>query len=237
MTPELLLVLAFVSLAASGAFAYLAYRVWRKKEREEVGASRKPEEEIALGAAAPQTAEISPAQEPKTPVVPPSPVPPPLPSAASPETPAHNRAIPVATLLRDEVTGGLIVRVGEREYRTAGELLVSNDRQRMEYTAAELGRWLGTDKAAVPRPLPVDPAAKPATPRRPTSMVEQINVILDRKLLERPALTRGVRLSEASGGAIKVYVGIDSFNSIDDVPEAEIRQLIREAVAEWEAGE
>jgi hypothetical protein len=67
-------------------------------------------------------------------------------------------------------------------------------------------------------------------------MVEQINAILEKRLLERPELSRGIRLAEGPGGAIKVYVGIDSYNGIDDVPGADIRQLIREAVAEWEAG-
>jgi hypothetical protein len=138
-------------------------------------------------------------------------------------------------LLRDEVTGGLIVRVGDRDYRTAGELLASKDRQRMEYTAAELGRWLGIDKAIAQRAAPQEPAAKPAAPRRPPSMVEQINAILDRKLQEQPALARGVRLTEGAGGAIKVYVGIDAYNAIDDVPDAAIRQLIRDAVTEWES--
>jgi hypothetical protein len=216
------LILAFVSLAASGAFAYLAYRVWKKKEGEEapegVGTEIAPPEILP-------TDEVRPAIAPLTPA----------PSAPASAEATHERPIPVATLLRDELTGGLVIRVGEREYRTASELLESKDRKRMEYTAAELSRWLGLDKPTSTLPAPAE--AKPAAPQPPKSMVEQINTILDRKLQEKPEPSRAVRLVEASGGGIKVYVGIDSYNAIDDVPDAEIRQLIREAVAEWEAGE
>ncbi len=238
MTPELLLILAFVALAASGVFAYLAYRIWKKKEGEEAAGAEATD--IVAGEAAPELARAALAPEAKTAAAPPAPAPPALPAGIAPPGPApHDRAIPVAMLLRDEVTGGLIIRVGDREYRAASELLASKDRQRMEYTAADLSRWLGIDKTtAAPRPAPPEPPAKAPVPtRRPTSMVEQINAILDRKLLEKPQLTRGVRLAELPGGGIKVYIGIDSYNAIDDVPDTEIRQLIREAVAEWEAGE
>jgi hypothetical protein len=240
MTPELLLVLAFLSLLASGTFAYLAYRVWRRKESNgEVESPNRegesqppalPEAEAAPASLPPQPERLSAAVS--------APAPAPLPAAPLTAQPpsAHERAIPVATLLRDELTGSLIIRVGDREYRNAADLLASNDRQRIEYTAADLNRWLGTDRTSSVRPAPAETPAKRAAPRRPASMVEQINAILEKRLLERPELSRGIRLAEGPGGAIKVYVGIDSYNGIDDVPGADIRQLIREAVAEWEAG-
>ncbi len=248
MTPELLLVLAFLSLLASGTFAYLAYRVWRKKESDEEGEGPALEGESEPGvgdarSALPESeAEAAPValpverERPAATVSPPAPASLPAAPAAAEPLSAHERAIPVATLLRDELTGGLIIRVGDREYRTAADLLASNDRQRIEYTAGDLNRWLGIDRSPSPRPAPGETPAKRAAPRRPASMVEQINAILEKRLLERPELTRGIRLAEGPGGAIKVYVGIDSYNGIDDVPGAEIRQLIREAVAEWEAG-
>jgi hypothetical protein len=236
MTPELLLVLAFLSLLASGTFAYLAYRVWRKKESGEEAES--PALEGESEAPALPEAEAAPVALPVERERPQAPVSTPLPAAPFTAQPpsAHERAIPVATLLRDELTGSLIIRVGDREYRNAADLLASNDRQRIEYTAADLNRWLGIDRSPGARPVPAETPAKRAAPRRPASMVEQINAILEKRLLERPELSRGIRLAEGPGGGIKVYVGIDSYNGIDDVPGADIRQLIREAVAEWEAG-
>jgi hypothetical protein len=227
MTPELLLALAFLSLGASAAFAYLAWRVWRKKEPEEPAELTTRQEE-ALPVEVESTASPPPVSAEAPAVAAPAP-------SVSASAPPPERVIPVASLLRDEVTGGLVVRVGDREYRTARELLASQDRQRMEYTAAELSRWLGAEKAA-PRPTPPEPAAKPV-PRRPLSMVEQINEILERKLEERPQVKRGVRLAEGAGGGIKVYIGIDAYTAIDDVPDEDVRQLIRDAVAEWEAGQ
>jgi hypothetical protein len=231
MTPELILVLALLSLAASIAFAYMAYRVWRKKGPEEAAEIPGSEPEAPPSKQESPPLPARPAEAPKVAVVAP-----PVAETPSAVAPAQERVIPVATLLRDEVTGGLVVRVGDREYRTAKELLESKDRQRMEYTAADLSRWLGVEKAG-PRLGAAEPAARPAAPRRPISMVEQINEILDRKLLERPQLKRGVRLAEGPGGAIKVYIGIDSYNAIDDVPDADVRQLIRDSVAEWESGQ
>jgi hypothetical protein len=240
MTPELLLVLAFLSLLASGTFAYLAYRVWRRKESDEEKESPAPEGESeppALPQA--EAAPISrPTQQERPSAAASAPAPAPLPAVpvAAQLPSAHERAIPVATLLRDELTGSLIIRVGDREYRNAADLMASNDRQRIEYTAADLNRWLGTDRTSSVRPAPAETPTKRAAPPRPASMVEQINAILEKRLQERPELSRGIRLAEGPGGAIKVYVGIDSYNGIDDVPGAEIRELIREAVAEWEAG-
>jgi hypothetical protein len=244
MTPELLLVLAFLSLLASGTFAYLAYRVWRKKGADDEGegpareGESEPRAEDARFALPEAEAEAATVVAPVERERPSAPAPAPLPAAPVAFRPPsdHERAIPVATLLRDELTGSLIIRVGDREYRSAAELLASNDRQRIEYTAADLNRWLGIDRSPSPRPAPGETPAKRAAPRRPASMVEQINAILEKRLLERPELSRGIRLAEGPGGAIKVYVGIDSYNGIDDVPGADIRQLIREAVAEWEAG-
>jgi hypothetical protein len=146
--------------------------------------------------------------------------------AAQPSTPPR-RTIPVATLLRDEVTGKLIVQVGGREYYLASELRESRDWHRVEYAAADLVQWLGGPPAGRageagrgPRPL-----AK--------SMIDQINTILERKLAESPQGLKGVRLVEGTGGALRVFVGLQSY-AFDEVPDPEVRKVIREAVAEWE---
>lgn len=143
--------------------------------------------------------------------------------------------IPVANLLRDEVTGGLVVRVGDRDYRSAADLLTSRDRQRMEYTLAELNRWFSPAPQKQEEREAARPAVAPEAARRPLSMVEQINQILERKLRDLPEARRAVRLVEGAGGSVRVYVGVDAYSSIDDVPDSDIRGLIRDAVAEWEA--
>ncbi len=70
--------------------------------------------------------------------------------------------------------------------------------------------------------------------QRSQSMIEQINEVLRQKLAERESGPRAVRLAEGLGGGIRVYVGVESY-SIDEVPDEEVRAIIRQAVKEWEA--
>jgi hypothetical protein len=155
----------------------------------------------------------------------------PVPSATSPASLAPSRrTLAVATLLRDEVSGKLLVLVGGREYATVEELRSSKDYARVEYAAADLVQWLGT--AAV-RERAAERSTK-GEARKPVSMVEQINDILQHKLSEAFGSTRGIRLVEGAGGALRVYFGLQSY-SLDDNPEPDVKRMIREAVAEWEA--
>ncbi len=68
----------------------------------------------------------------------------------------------------------------------------------------------------------------------PKSIVAQIDEILQDKLLDSPMEKRGIRLLEFPGKGMVVMVGLDQFGGVDEVPDEEIRQLIRAAVKEWE---
>lgn len=68
------------------------------------------------------------------------------------------------------------------------------------------------------------------------SMAAQIDSILQSRLLNTPLADRGIRLQSLPEGDMSVVVGPDQYASVDDVPEEEIRLLIRSAVAEWETG-
>jgi hypothetical protein len=39
---------------------------------------------------------------------------------------------------------------------------------------------------------------------------------------------------ESVSGGVNVYVGIQRFESVDDVPDEEVKSAIRAAIAEWE---
>jgi hypothetical protein len=66
------------------------------------------------------------------------------------------------------------------------------------------------------------------------SMIEQIDEILQRKMTELAGAPRGVRLVEGAGGSLRVFIGVQSY-AFEDVPDAEVKSIIREAVAEWES--
>lgn len=69
----------------------------------------------------------------------------------------------------------------------------------------------------------------------PKSIVAQIDEILQEKLLGTPMEKRGVRLVEFPNQGMVVLIGLDKYEGVDEVPDEEIRQLIRSAVKEWEA--
>jgi hypothetical protein len=50
--------------------------------------------------------------------------------------------ISIATLLRDDVTGQLIVKVGDTEYHNPDDLRASDDWTRVEFAASDLQTWI-----------------------------------------------------------------------------------------------
>ena len=66
------------------------------------------------------------------------------------------------------------------------------------------------------------------------SIVQQIDTVLQERLLNSPLAKRGIRLQESIHGGVEVYVGLNKFLAVDDVPDEEIKAAIRDAIAEWE---
>jgi hypothetical protein len=76
-------------------------------------------------------------------------------------------------------------------------------------------------------------------PTPPKSIAAQIDEILQLKLASctldhLPAERRAIRLLELPGRGMVVMVGMDRYEGVENVPDAEIRSLIRESVEEWE---
>jgi hypothetical protein len=66
------------------------------------------------------------------------------------------------------------------------------------------------------------------------SIPAQIDEILQGKLAGTPLEKRSIHLTESTSGGVVVQVGLDQYPGIDAVPDEEVRNLIRSAVAEWE---
>lgn len=146
------------------------------------------------------------------------------------KAPHHGERIPIATLYRDEVTGSLMVQIGEEVYTSHEDIIDPSDQRKIRYAAADLSKWFESAPAVRRRSFS-EPTEEPS--QEPINMLEQINIILDRKLSEAGSEMRGVRLTTAVDGSVRVYIGLNSYE-LDQVPDAQIRQFIREAVAEWE---
>ena len=116
--------------------------------------------------------------------------------------------------------------------------------------------WVEGGQAAPITPQPVAAPQTPLMPAAPTeqisrplqplkkpepeksiaslSIVQQIDTVLQERLLNTPLEKSGLRLQESLQGGVEVYVGTQKFNSIDDVPDPTIKATIRAAIAAWE---
>lgn len=76
-------------------------------------------------------------------------------------------------------------------------------------------------------PVEEDPA--------PMTIAAQIDEILQEKLRSASMSDREVRLMEFPKSGMVILVGQDQYRDVAEVPDEEIRALIRESVADWEA--
>jgi hypothetical protein len=102
---------------------------------------------------------------------------------------------------------------------------------------------LAPDSVQVAVPRPVQPSPKPATPvKKPEaekniaslSIVQQIDTVLQARIADTPFAKRGIRLQESIQGGVEVFVGLQKFLAVDDVPDETVKAVIRAAIAEWE---
>lgn len=114
---------------------------------------------------------------------------------------------------------------------------VSTDQERAvaDHTAS-----MPAQAPAKPRISPIDLMARAVQPdtrpleKPPQSIAAQIDEILQEKLSGSPLDNRGIRLMELPVKGMVIMVGLEQYPDIDAVPDEEIRQMIRESVAEWE---
>ena len=85
-----------------------------------------------------------------------------------------------------------------------------------------------------PRPAPPPNIDKDEVVAAPQSIVEQIDAILHAQLAGTPLMEKGIRLQESPEGGVIVWVGINKYPGLEDVPDDEIKAAIRAAISAWE---
>lgn len=76
------------------------------------------------------------------------------------------------------------------------------------------------------------PRSEAQTPN--LNVVAQINAILQEKLEDSSLKQRGIRLVEQPDHSMVVMIGLEKYESVDDVPDEQVKAVIRQAVSEWE---
>jgi hypothetical protein len=71
--------------------------------------------------------------------------------------------------------------------------------------------------------------------QEPLTIVEQINDIVEELSSTLSARERSVRLIDNGHQGVIVWVGMEKFSSVDEVPYPEVQGLIKTAVERWEA--
>lgn len=117
--------------------------------------------------------------------------------------------------------------------------LISNFRPWLEsgqsqQAAATPAAPINTVRSSTPASVQT-PAQKPEEKNIATlSIVHQIDTVLQTRLMNTQFAKSGIRLQESVQGGVEVYVGLQKFSSVDDVPDEAIKSEIRAAIAEWE---
>jgi hypothetical protein len=86
----------------------------------------------------------------------------------------------------------------------------------------------------VPARISLIPKKKLEQPAATLSMVQQIDEILQLKLVDTPLAGQGIKIQEAPGGGVMVMVGLKKYEGVADVPDPAIKAVLQAAVAEWE---
>jgi hypothetical protein len=120
----------------------------------------------------------------------------------------------------------------------AASMMVPAGGQVNETVQTETG---DTDQSPVQRPSmnPINILARAIQsdvnlPQQTKSIAAQIDEILQDKIEGSELEQRGVRLVELPSKGMVVMVGLDQYAGVDEVPDEEIRMVIKSAVKDWE---
>ena len=102
--------------------------------------------------------------------------------------------------------------------------------------AAEVHATIPTEQLPHVSPILDESAAlDEPTSAKAQTIVEQINDVLEKILAASPDNKRSISLKDNGHDGVIVWVGLEKFNGVDEVPYPDVQKLIRAAVERWEA--
>lgn len=167
------------------------------------------------------------------------------PSHPAVEVAASERPTPVEKIQKPSPNSHLILQVWKEEgsppvYDLAGTYLEKED------LPQEILNVITIHAEAPPAPKLQSPPVTVETPHiveyeneadfktKILSVVDEVNDILQKRLTGSPLAGKGIHLMENHNKEIRFWVGLNSYNDVDEIPDPEVRQIIDEAVKEWE---
>ncbi|MCB8942647.1 MAG: hypothetical protein H6658_02610 [Ardenticatenaceae bacterium] len=82
---------------------------------------------------------------------------------------------------------------------------------------------------------PRKPGSKPATPAAPTTIVEQIDAIVQKHLVANPELAQHeIHLRQDGSGGLRIVVDGTAYSSPKEIENPDIQAVIKRALLEWE---
>lgn len=161
---------------------------------------------------------------------------------------AQESHVPAAPVVADDPSLLRLKKLGGRyalelDGQPMPSALPADKKKRLIELLSLIRPWLETAQPEPPAPpkeaaagssAQPQPAAVEEKPFSGLSMIGQINTILQTRLAATRFAKSGIRIQDSIHGGVQVYVGLQKYDAIDDVPDLEIKAEIRAAVAEWE---
>ena len=88
------------------------------------------------------------------------------------------------------------------------------------------------EDALVPPEIEAEEEGEPEV--KMLSVVDEVNDILQKKLHGSPLAGKGIHLMENHNKEIRFWVGLNSYNDVEEIPDQEVQNIIDESVREWE---
>ena len=165
------------------------------------------------------------------------------------KAPTDGPAVPVAQIKKPSPNSRLVLQVWKEEgeppvYDLNGTYIEK------EKLPRDILNLITVQKEAQARPEPQTPVRSPieddsippelnieeeGEPEiKMLSVIDEVNEILQKKLHGSPLAGKGIHLMENHNKEIRFWVGLNSYNDVEEIPDLEIRQIIDESVKEWE---
>lgn len=156
---------------------------------------------------------------------------------------SHTKLVTLGRVVKDDQ---FAILFGDEWIGDASQLSLVQ-RNVLEKNLEEAQNWLGVDTRKEFTPTPkmkevdtaevVPPLVNPKTAekhKRQLSIVEQVDGVLQELLESSLFKGRNIRLTEMPNKGVTVWVGNEYYDGINAVPDEDVKQIIRQAVKNWE---